>query len=152
MIDVGTSSVRAAIVRPDASVDHVHRLPLPPTIPMPGLVEFDPAAMAAAALEVARATLAAAGTGGEPSVAAVGLTAQRASAVVWDGRTGAPLGPGLGWQDLRTAGMCLELQGEGLRFSPAESATKFGWLLDALTPSSGPAPSSAPWTAGWPGS
>ncbi|MGH9115817.1 MAG: FGGY family carbohydrate kinase, partial [Acidimicrobiales bacterium] len=45
---------------------------------------------------------------------------------------GEPLGPGLGWQDLRTAGTCLELQAEGVRFSPSESATKFAWLLDHL--------------------
>ncbi|MGI8491586.1 MAG: FGGY family carbohydrate kinase [Acidimicrobiales bacterium] len=125
VIDVGTSSVRASIVRPDGEVGHVHRLPLPPAIPAPGLVEFDPSAMAAAALEVAAAALAAGGP-----VEGVGVTAQRSSTVVWDAVTGTPLGPGLGWQDLRTAGMCLELQGEGFRFSPSETATKAAWLLD----------------------
>ena len=130
MIDVGTSSVRAAIVRPDATVAHVHRRPLPPHVPMPGLVEFDPTAMAAAALDVAGAALDEAGG----PVDAVAVTAQRASAIAWDARTGAPLGPGLGWQDLRTAGTCLELQAEGIRFSPSESATKFAWLLDQLGP------------------
>jgi glycerol kinase len=125
VIDVGTSSVRAAIVRPDATVEHVQRRPLPPTVPMPGLVEFDPAAMAAAALDTAQAALAAGGP-----VDAVGVTAQRASAMAWNAETGAPLGPGLGWQDLRTVGTCLELQAEGIRFSPSESATKFAWLLD----------------------
>jgi glycerol kinase len=129
VIDVGTSSVRAAIVRPDAAVDHVHRRPLPPEIPAPGLVEFDPAALAAAALQVARETLAAGGP-----VEAVGITAQRASAVAWDGRTGTPVGPGLGWQDLRTAGTCLELQAEGVRYAPSESATKFAWLLQQAAP------------------
>jgi glycerol kinase len=129
VIDVGTSSVRAAIVNPDASVQHVHRRPLPPQIPLPGLVEFDPAAMAAAALGVAGETLAAGGP-----VEAVGITAQRASAVAWDRRTGTPVGLGLGWQDLRTAGTCLELQAEGLRFSPSESATKFSWLLQQVPP------------------
>ncbi len=92
---------------------------------MAGLVEFDPAAVAAAALEVARQTLEAAG--GAPT--AVGVTTQRASTVAWDAGTGAPLGPGLGWQDLRTVGTCLELQAEGLRFSPSESATKFAWQV-----------------------
>ena len=129
MIDVGTSSVRAAVVHPDATVTHVHRRPLPPHVPMPGLVEFDPAAMAAAAIDVACETLAEAG-----AVEALGITAQRASAIAWDARTGVPLGPGLGWQDLRTVGTCLELQGEGLRFSPAESATKFAWLLQQTDP------------------
>jgi glycerol kinase len=130
VIDVGTSSVRAGIVRPDATVDHVQRLPLPPDVPMPGLVEFDPGRMAQAALDVAARSLADAA---EP-VDAVGVTTQRASAVAWDGRTGEPVGPGLGWQDLRTVGTCLELQGEDLRFSPSESATKFAWLIDQVDP------------------
>lgn len=125
VIDVGTSSVRAAIVRPDATVEHVHRRPLPPDVPMPGLVEFDPATMASAALEVANRALAAGGP-----VDAVGVTAQRSSAIAWDASTGEPLGPGLGWQDLRTVGTCLELQARGVRFSPSEAATKFAWLLD----------------------
>ena len=123
MIDVGTSSVRAALVGADGTVSHVHRRPLPPDVPMAGLVEFDPAAMARAALDVAGQTLAAAGD----APVAVGVSTQRASTVAWDGRSGEPLGPGLGWQDLRTVGDCLELQGRGLRFSPSESATKFAW-------------------------
>lgn len=126
VIDVGTSSVRAAIVRPDSTVEHVERRPTPPSIPMPGLVEFDPALIAAASIDAAKAALAAAGG----SVDAVGITAQRSSAIAWDGRDGRPLGPGLGWQDLRTVGTCLDLQGKGFRFSPSESATKFAWLLE----------------------
>jgi glycerol kinase len=129
VVDVGTSSVRASIVRPDATVDHVQRRPLPPTVPMPGLVEFDPAAMATAVLETARQALDAGGP-----VDAIGITSQRASAIAWDANTSQPLGPGLGWQDLRTVGTCLELQAEGIRFSPSESATKFAWLLDQLPP------------------
>lgn len=129
VVDVGTSGLRAAVVRPDATVDAVHYRPLPPTSPAPGLVEFDPAAMAAAALEVARAALAEGGP-----VAAVGITNQRASAVAWDRATGEPVGPGLGWQDLRTVGDCLVWQGEGLRFAPNESATKFAHLLDQADP------------------
>ena len=129
VVDVGTSSVRAAIVRPDATVDHVCRRPLPPDVPMPGLVEFDAGAMASAVLDAAREAL---GAGGP--VEAVGITTQRASAIAWDPSTSRPLGPGLGWQDLRTVGTCLELQAEGIRFSPSESATKFAWLLDQLTP------------------
>jgi glycerol kinase len=99
---------------------------------MPGLVEFDPAAMAAAALDVAAAALEAAGAG--DTVEAVGVTTQRASGIAWDARTGKPLGPGLGWQDLRTVGTCLTLQADGIRFSPSESATKFAWLLEQMDP------------------
>jgi glycerol kinase len=130
VIDVGTSSVRAALVDGSGSVHDAHRRPLPPSIPMPGLIEFDPAAMAGAALDVAAAALAAA-TG---PVDAVGICAQRSSAVVWDGRTGEPLGPGLGWQDLRTVGTCLELQARGFHVWPSQSATKFAWLLDQVDP------------------
>ncbi|HWE57653.1 MAG TPA: FGGY-family carbohydrate kinase [Acidimicrobiales bacterium] len=126
VIDVGTSSVRASIVSPHGDVSQVHRRSTPASVPFPGLVEFDPAAMAAAVLDVAQETLAACG---QPP-AAVGVTTQRASAVAWNARTGEPVGPGLGWQDLRTVGKCLEMQAAGLRFSPSESATKFHWLVE----------------------
>ncbi len=101
---------------------------------MPGLLELDAAALAAASLDVAHEVLAAAGP-----VEAVGVTAQRASTVAWSSTTGDPLGPALGWQDLRTAGTCLELQAEGLRLSPNETATKAAWLLDTYDPDRSPA-------------
>lgn len=128
VIDVGTSSVRAAMVEPDGSVRHVSRRATPASVPFPGLVEFDPAVLAAAALDAAQETLHA---GGRPE--ALGITTQRASTVAWNARTGVPLGPGLGWQDLRTVGKCLEMQAEGLRFSPSESATKFAWQAEQAT-------------------
>jgi glycerol kinase len=129
VVDVGTSGVRAAVVRPDATVDAVHHREVLPDSPAPGLVEFDPVAMAEAARETAAAALAAGGP-----VAAVGIANQRASAVVWDRASGEPVGPGLGWQDLRTVGTCLTLQAEGLRLSPTSSATKFAHLLDQADP------------------
>ena len=68
-------------------------------------------------------------------VEAVGITNQRASTVVWDRATGEPVGPGLGWQDLRTVGDCLTLPAEhGLRLAPNQSATKLAWLLDTHDP------------------
>lgn len=125
VVDVGTSSVRAAIVGADAGVEHEQVRPLLPASPAPGIVEFDPGEMAATVLEAARASLDAAGT-----VDAVGIANQRGSTIVWDRATGEPIGPGLGWQDLRTVGRCLELRGQGLRFAPNVSATKIEWLLD----------------------
>jgi glycerol kinase len=127
VIDVGTSGLRAAIVRPDASLAHVLHRSLPPSSPFPGLVEFEPAELAAAALDVARAVLAAGGP-----VAAVGIANQRASTVVWDRDTGEPVGPGLGWQDLRTVGECLTLAADGLRLAPNQTATKAAWLWDQV--------------------
>ena len=129
VVDVGTSSVRAAVVQPDGTVGPVSRRATPPTVPFPGLVEFDADALAASALETAREAL---GTAGP--VEGVGIATQRASTIAWDVATGRALGPGIGWQDLRTAGTCLELQGEGIRMSPSESATKYAWLLDHYDP------------------
>jgi glycerol kinase len=129
VVDVGTSGVRAAVVRPDGQVEHVHRVQVLPDTPFPGLVEFDAAAMAAAVVEVASASLAEGGP-----VEAVGIANQRASTIVWDRATGVPVGPGLGWQDLRTVGTCLELQGRGIRVAPNASATKLAALLDTADP------------------
>ena len=128
VVDVGTSGVRAAVVRPDATFGPVAYREVLPLTPAAGLVELDAAAVAAAALEVAaRATDAAGGPG---EVEAVGIANQRATAVVWDRATGVPVGPGIGWQDLRTVGTCLMLQAQGLRLAPNASATKLAYLLD----------------------
>ncbi len=62
----------------------------------------------------------------------MGIANQRASTILWNRRTGEPLGPGLGWQDLRTVGTCLELQGRGIALAPNQSATKIAWLLGTL--------------------
>jgi len=129
VVDVGTSGVRGAVVRPDATVEHVHHIPVLPDTPFPGLVEFDGAAVAAAVTEVAARSLADGGP-----VAAVGIANQRASTLVWDRATGVPVGPGLGWQDLRTVGTCLELQGQGIRVAPNASATKLAAILDLCDP------------------
>jgi glycerol kinase len=126
VVDVGTSSVRAGVVRPDGTVDGLQRRPCLPDTPFPGLVEFDATALAATALEAAGAALAAAGP-----VDAVGIANQRASTVLWDRATGVPVGPALGWQDLRTVGECLAHQAQGLRLAPNVSATKLTHLLAA---------------------
>jgi glycerol kinase len=129
VVDVGTSGVRAAVVRPDATVAHEHHVHVLPETPAPGLVEFDAARMAAAALEVAAAALAAGGP-----VDGVGIANQRASVIVWERATGRPVAPGIGWQDLRTVGTCLALQAEGIRLAPNASATKVMAILDEVDP------------------
>mgnify|MGYP001599433539 CR=1 FL=1 len=129
VIDVGTSGLRAAVVRPDATVAAERHVPLLPDTPAPGLVEFDAVRMASTALEVAATVLTEAGP-----VEAVGIANQRASTIVWDRATGAPVGPGLGWQDLRTVGTCLVLQADGIRVAPNASATKIAHLLDEADP------------------
>lgn len=129
VVDAGTSGVRAAVVTGDAEVTHVHYEEVLPSTPMQGFVELDPLALAAAALEVSRAALADVGT-----VSAVGIANQRATTILWDRATGEPVGPGVGWQDLRTVGTCLQLAGEGIRVAPNTSATKLGFLLDLADP------------------
>ena len=129
VIDVGTSSVRASIVRPDATVTCVHQEAALPSTPAPGLVELDAAHVWEVALACAQRALA---DGGR--VDAVGIANQRASTIVWERATGEPVGPGLGWQDLRTVGTCLVLQADGIRLAPNASATKVAQLLDDHDP------------------
>jgi glycerol kinase len=132
VIDVGTSGIRAAVVSPDGTITHERYERALPSTPGAGLVEFDPGEMAATALRLAGQVLDEAG-----EVAAVGIADQRASTIVWDRATGEPVGPGIGWQDLRTVGECLVLQGQGVRLAPNQSATKLAHLLDAADPDRG---------------
>jgi glycerol kinase len=129
VVDVGTSGVRASVVGDDASVTHAHQWEVLPTSPAQGFVEFDAGVMAEAVLAVAVAALA---DGGPVDV--VGIANQRASTIVWDRATGKPVGPGIGWQDLRTVGMCLMLREQGIRLAPNQSATKLAMLLDLADP------------------
>jgi glycerol kinase len=85
--------------------------------------------MAEAVLAVATQAATEAGT-----IDAVGIANQRASTVVWDRATGEPVGPGLGWQDLRTVVDCLILAGEGLRLAPNLVATKAAHLIKEADP------------------
>ncbi len=127
VIDVGTTGLRAALVRDDATISHVEYRAFAPATPFPGLVEFDATEMARLVLDAANAALDA--TGGD-TVDAIGIANQRASTIVWDRATGVPIGPGLGWQDLRTVGECLMARAEhDLTLAPNQSATKIGWLL-----------------------
>lgn len=127
VIDVGTTGLRAAVVRPDGSVAASEYRPCPPDSPFPGLVEFDATTMAATVLDAVTVVLRRLG---DPPLAGVGVASQRASTIVWDRSTGKPIGPGLGWQDLRTVGECITAKAEhGLPLAPNQSATKIAWLL-----------------------
>ena len=131
VIDVGTSGLRSAIVTADATVGHVDYQAFAPSTPAPGLVEFDAVAMGQAVLQVAHATLAAT----TDRIDAVGISTQRASTVVWDRATGEPVGPALGWQDLRTVFDCIMAKADhGLALAPNQSATKLSWLLNTYDP------------------
>jgi glycerol kinase len=127
VVDVGTSSVRAVAFDENADTVFSIEEELLPDSPADGLVEFDARAMAKVCLDLATAVIDEVGF-----VDGVGISNQRGSTIVWDRSTGEPLGPGLGWQDLRTVGECLALRGSGVRVGPNQSATKVRWLLDQL--------------------
>lgn len=125
VIDVGTSGLRAGIVRQDGAITNLNYEPFAPSTPFAGLVEFDAVAMREAVLRVANKSLLASGP-----VDAVGITNQRASTIVWDSTTGLPIGPALGWQDLRTVMECITARAEhGFVLAPNQSATKAAWML-----------------------
>ena len=123
-IDVGTTSVRTALVGIDGTVSHIHQQRLSVMTPQPGEVELDANEIGRIVIALAKRTL---DDGGPCDV--VGITNQRATTIVFDAASGEPVGPALGWQDLRTVIDCLILQGEGLHLMPNQSATKAKWLV-----------------------
>lgn len=124
VIDIGTSGLRSALIDDDARLSHLEYRACPPSSPAGGLVEFDATAMWSAVRDVVGITLSAG------RVDAVGVTNQRASTIVWRASTGEPIGPALGWQDLRTVGECIMARAEhGFALAPNQTATKAAWLL-----------------------
>jgi glycerol kinase len=131
-IDQGTSSTKCLLLTPSGEVVRSSSRPVPIRYPRPGWVEQDAGEILASVLAAAAECL----DGVVP--AAVGLSTQRESAVVWDRRTGSPAGPVLGWQDGRAAGVCDALKDtadtvreiSGLPLDPMFSAAKLRWLLD----------------------
>ncbi len=123
-IDVGSSSIRTALVDERGAVSCEHRRRLNVATPSPGFVELDPLEIATSAIELATSTVTEGG-----GCDGVAITNQRATTIVFDPVTGVPVGPALSWQDLRTVIDCLIFQGEGLRIAPNQSATKIRWLL-----------------------
>jgi glycerol kinase len=127
VVDVGTSGVRVSTVGEGGAVSALAHAAAPPSSPADGLVELDATRLAATVVDLAAAALErAAGP-----IAGIAITNQRATAVVWEAASGRPVGPAIGWQDLRTVGRCLELRAEGVRLAPNQSATKFEWLVRA---------------------
>jgi len=138
-LDQGTSSSRAVLFdeagRPVASAQHE----FPQLYPQPGWVEHDPEAIWASQLQAARDVLRESNTSAS-DVAAVGITNQRETAVLWERAGGRPVANAIVWQDRRTASMCDQLRAAGreplvrertgLLIDPYFSATKVRWLLD----------------------
>ena len=136
-IDQGTTSTRAivfdAALAPVASAQQELRQ----IYPAPGLVEHDPEEIWSATLATVRAAMARAGAEAR-DIAALGITNQRETTIIWDRATNRPIHNAIVWQDRRTADRCGALRQDepmiaartGLLLDPYFSATKIAWLLD----------------------
>ena len=140
-LDQGTSGSTALVVDPDGRVRGRGYAELPQYYPRPGWVEHDPDEIWSTVGRAAEGALREAGvTGGE--IAAIGITNQRETTVVWDRRTGVPIHRAIVWQSRRTAELCERLRAQGAEPLVRErtglvldayfSGTKIRWLLDAV--------------------
>lgn len=140
-LDQGTTSSRAIVFDRRGRARGTAQQEFPQHFPRPGWVEHDPHDLwastrrtALAALDEANLTV--------RDIAAVGLTNQRETTLLWDRRTGQPLHRAIVWQDRRTADACAKLKRTGLEplfrkktgllLDPYFSGTKLAWLLDHL--------------------
>jgi glycerol kinase len=141
-VDAGTTGVTALVVDGGGRVLSKGYRELPQSFPRPGWVEHDPEAWWAATLAASADACRVAGL--EPSrLAAVGITDQRETTVIWDRESLRPVHPAIVWQDRRTAGLCETLRDEGwtdrvrsrtgLVIDPYFSGTKIAWLLENVT-------------------
>ena len=138
-IDQGTTSTRAMVFSTGGEVLARAQVELPQIFPAPGWVEHDPETIWAHTLNVCREALATPGIG---RIAALGITNQRETTLVWDRATGRPVYHAIVWQDRRTAQLCealstpeaqaLVAERTGLVLDPYFSASKIRWLLDTV--------------------
>lgn len=139
VIDQGTTSTRSVLY--DARLQTVgqSQIEVPPSYPRSGWVEHDPRQILNSVDSTITEALSKTGLEAK-RIAAIGLTNQRETTIVWDRRTGEPIGPALVWQDRRTAEICDRLRSRepwvreqtGLVIDPYFSATKISWLLDNI--------------------
>lgn len=138
-LDSGTTSCRAIVFDHDGGVRAVAQKEFAQHYPKPGWVEHDPLDIWTAQAGVAVEALARAGLGAT-DIAAVGITNQRETTVVWDRRTGRPVTNAIVWQDRRTAPFCDRLRADGheqlirdktgLVIDAYFSGSKLAWVLD----------------------
>jgi glycerol kinase len=141
-IDQGTSSSRCIAFTPRGAQVGLQQQPFEQIYPAPGWVEHDPEVIWATTLSTAREVLRQVRAGHRP-VAAIGVTNQRETTLLWDRSTGVPVHNAIVWQDRRTAEHCRTLQEAGreaeviektgLRLDPYFSATKITWILDNVS-------------------
>lgn len=138
-IDQGTTSSRAILFDADMKIAAVAQEEFPQYYPDSGWVEHDPDDLWSTTVRTARAAIEKVGIGPD-AIAAIGITNQRETVVVWDRDTGQPVYNAIVWQDRRTADYCRELREvghdktitarTGLLADPYFSGTKLKWVLD----------------------
>ena len=137
-IDQGTTSTRAILFRADTSIASVAQQEFPQHFPADGQVEHEPEDLWATTVATCRDALHSAGARAR-DIAAIGITNQRETTLLWDRRSGRPVQRAIVWQDRRTAELCARLKSDGhepkfaaktgLLLDPYFSGTKLAWLL-----------------------
>jgi glycerol kinase len=140
-IDQGTTSSRAIVFRSDISIAAVAQQEFPQHFPASGWVEHEPEDIWTSTIVTCRDALEKAGLNAK-DIAAIGITNQRETTVVWDRATGQAVHRAIVWQDRRTADTCARLKAEGhepmvsqktgLIIDPYFSGTKVAWILDQV--------------------
>ena len=140
-IDQGTTSTRAIVFDSTATPVGFAQVELSQHFPQSGWVEHDPIEIAEAAVSVAKQVISRAQLAPE-DIAAIGITNQRETVIVWERSTGRPIANAIVWQDRRTAEICADIgRGShahdirhitGLVVDPYFSATKLMWLLATI--------------------
>src|SRR5246127_1101244 len=136
-IDQSTTSSRAMVFGDDLSVAAIAQAEFPQHFPASGWVEHDPEDIWSSTVATCRDALKKAGVSAK-DIAAIGITNQRETVVVWDRATGKAIHRAIVWQDRRTADFCAKLKDEGhepmitartgLIIDPYFSGTKVAWL------------------------
>ncbi len=138
-LDQGTTSSRALLIDPEGRVRGLAQRELTQLYPQPGWVEHDPGEIWASQIAVAAEVLSRAGVR-SAEIAALGITNQRETTIVWERASGRPIANAIVWQDRRTAAACDRLIADGaepmvraktgLVIDAYFAATKIAWLLD----------------------
>lgn len=140
-LDQGTTSSRSLLFDRDGTLAAMAQSEFTQHFPRPGWVEHDAREIWSTQRATIDAALAKVGAHAR-DIAAIGITNQRETTVIWDRATSQPIAPAIVWQDRRTAARCAELRAAGvepdvvartgLLLDPYFSATKIAWLLDAV--------------------
>ncbi|NND70942.1 MAG: glycerol kinase, partial [Rhodothermales bacterium] len=138
-LDQGTTSSRAILFTHAGTIAGVAQMEFEQIFPQPGWVEHDAEEIWHTQIKVARDVLKETEVTAD-QIAAIGITNQRETTVIWDKRTGKPIHNAIVWQDRRTASYCEDLKAQGLEgevrsrtglfLDPYFSGTKLKWLLD----------------------